>query len=272
MLRIENIDWSIGSATILSQISLEIKVGELVIILGPNGAGKSSLLQLMAGSQSPQTGSIHLKGKPLSSWSAKALARERAVLPQQTHIPFDLSVLDTVCLGRYAQEELPAQSRAIAKEQLRQVGMLDYAERSIRQLSGGQQQRVHFARCLAQLYQAKPVSKLLLLDEPTASLDLQYQHEVLQQAQQLAREERYAVVAILHDINLAAQYADRLLFLRAGRSLGLGAVAEMLCPQKIQACFGVEAIVQPHPVLNCPSVLTYGKQAAFIDSSIPHSK
>lgn len=267
MLVLENVHWKIAAKSILTNISLQVRAGELLVVLGANGAGKSSLLQLMAGATKPSRGRIRLKGRALKDYSAKALAQQRAVLPQKTQMAFDLSVLDTVALGRYAYGELPQKSQTIALEQLRALGLQAYAERGIWQLSGGQQQRVHWARCLCQLHQESPEAKLLLLDEPTASLDLQYQHEVLQKAQQLAHEKGYAVLAILHDLNLAAQYADRLLFLRKGKQIGIGPVAQLLQPDTIRACFGVEAVVQQHPVLNCPTVLTYGAAARTTTSS-----
>lgn len=219
MIDVKNISFSISSKkTLLKDISLTAKAGELLTILGPNGAGKSTLLKMLSGALKPSKGSIAIDGKPIHTFSKPELSQQRAVLSQHYSMTADFLVKDVVMMGRYPHfkgRPLPSDF-SVVKKSLETVGMLDLSERNINTLSGGEQQRVHLARVLAQINYADPHRKgLMLLDEPVSSLDIQYQHVVLTIAKEKSLQ-GHAVISVLHDLNLAAQYADRIIILKQG--------------------------------------------------------
>jgi iron complex transport system ATP-binding protein len=219
MLQINQASYAIEGKTLLQDATLECRPGELTVLLGPNGAGKTTLLRLLAGLYPPSTGQVLLDGHPLSSINSTQLARQRAVMSQQIHLAFPLSVQDVVLMGRYPhfQRSPTRHDQQLAQQALADMGMSSFAGRNYSTLSGGEAQKVQMARVLAQIWEVPAQgSRVLLLDEPVSSLDVQYQHQLLQRAQQLAREQAI-VVAILHDINLALSYADQLVLLKNGR-------------------------------------------------------
>ncbi len=263
MLKASQIEVRLGGAPIIKPISLNVPAGALVAVLGANGAGKSTLLNALAGELPLHGGSITLHGRPLQAWSSVAMARFRSVLSQQRQLPFALTVLETVQLGRfpYHREESEQASRRIAAQLLDEAGLYHFSSRLMPTLSGGEQQRIHFLRALAQLHEPREDrAKLLLLDEPTSSLDIAQQHRLLDQARQLTRRDNLGVFAILHDINQAAQYADHILMLRQGKLVAAGSPAEVLRPAHIRQVFGVEAVVSYHPELARPQVSTFFHQ------------
>lgn len=251
-----------GGARLLKDVSLELRAGELVAVVGPNGAGKSTLLKALAGDLPTawiRTGRVEFGGRPLHTWPRRDRARRLGVLPQQMPVPFAFTALETVLLGRSPHgDRETAADRTIARQALAAAGVEHLAERLCPTLSGGEAQRVGFARVLAQLWpSATPraeAPRYLLLDEPTASLDLARQHELLSVARAWASEGNVGVLAILHDLNLAARYADRLLVLDAGRPRGLGPPADLLTPALLQDTFGLPTLVQPHPTRGHPVV------------------
>lgn len=260
MIEVREIDIEISGAPLLRKVSLEVRPGEVLAVLGPNGAGKSTLLKAVAGELRIAAGEVRLESRPLKDWSWTDLARRRSVLSQQVRIPFGLTVHETVALGRfpYRNEESPRQSGRIAARLIRQEGLLPFLHRMTVTLSGGEQQRVHFTRALAQLHApAVTAPRYLLLDEPTASLDIAQQHRLLSRTRQLAHADGWGVLTILHDINLAAQYADRILLLHRGRAVAWGSPAEVLTPARIKRTFGLEATVDHHPQLRTLQVRTY---------------
>ncbi len=228
-----------GGRSRVAAVSATFSAGELTVIIGPNGSGKSSLLQLLSGDLAPSFGRVRLDGNDLASWDRLALARRRAVLPQDVPVNLPYRVAEVVALGRNPYfPEARALTEDAVRDSLARVGMDEMAERPYTQLSGGQRARVQYARCLAQLHpgRAQPV---LLLDEPTASLDPRWQHACLRQAQQLARE-GWCVVCVLHDLNLAARYADRLLLLHNGGILRAGAVDDVLNDRCLDQVYGLQ--------------------------------
>lgn len=246
MLIANSLTFAYGSKTIINEVSLTINAGEIVIIIGPNGAGKSTLLRLLTGYQQPSSGACFLLNKPLNQWSAKQLAKVRTVMLQHSQLTFPFSVKEVVAMGRapYGKDYV---EQAIF-ETMEQTDCLKLADRDYRSLSGGEQQRVQLARVLAQLWQPTPREKLLFLDEPTSALDLYHQQHTLRLLKKLAKQQNLAVCCILHDLNLAALYADKILLLNQGKIVEQGTPAEVITVNNIKHWYGVELGIYPHPI------------------------
>ena len=267
MLQAHGIAVQRGERQILSDIDLSLPAGQVIGVLGANGAGKSTLLAALAGELSPSTGRITLNGRPLSAWPAADLASCRAVLPQSPSLQFDLPVATVIGMGayphaRYTRTGAPrtdsrdtaqaaiAEDQRILQRVLALADVQDLYGRRYRLLSGGEQQRVHMARVLYQLLlarQGRDEYRVLMLDEPTASLDPRHQLHLLSAVHTLAHEENVAALVIMHDLNLAAGYCDRLLLLGQGRVAACGTPAQVLTPDTLRQVYGVEATVLPHP-------------------------
>lgn len=214
-----------GGQAALAEVSLEIEPGELVAVVGPNGSGKTTLLRALLGSAPLRAGSVTLQGRPLAQWSARELARQVGVVAQREETLFPLRVRDTVALGRYAHlgpfgAEGEADHRAV-RAALRRADVEHLAARRTDTLSGGEWQRVRIARALAQ----EP--RILVLDEPTASLDVRHEMQVFELVSGLARE-GIATLLVTHHLNLAARYARRMLLLDQGRAVASGTPREVL--------------------------------------------
>jgi len=240
MLEARDLGFAIGRKTLLEGVSLSLQPGELLAVVGPNGAGKSTLLRLLAGEIRPRIGTIAIDGRVLAEWQSRALARRRAVLPQNSTLSFPFTAGEVVMMGRgphSAGVEGPA-DRAIARHALEMAGVAALALRAYPSLSGGERQRVHLARVLAQLM-TRPgqyEGGYLLLDEPVTSLDPRHQHAALALTRDFVGQGG-AALAILHDVNLAARYADRVLVLAQGRVAAAGSVAEALTPAVLGPVF-----------------------------------
>ena len=241
-----------GGRDILSDLSLEIAPGTVTALLGANGAGKSTLLGALAGELAPRAGRLSLDGVDLRDLGVRRQARLRAVLPQKPGLGFDLPVSEVVAMGAYPFPELaPAEVDALVVQALALAGMAEHATRRYLALSGGEQQRVQFARVLAQCRAGRRAgqTRYLLLDEPISNLDPRHQGELLQVATRLAHDEGVGVLVILHDINLAARWCDRLVMLAHGRLLAAGQPAEVLTPALLREVYDVDADVIDHPTL-----------------------
>jgi iron complex transport system ATP-binding protein len=228
----------------LREVSIDIPRGSLTGLLGPNGCGKTTLLKLLAGVIAPDAGTVTLDGQLLASIPRRLVARHIAVVPQETHPAFDFSVLEMVLMGRHPhlgvfQLESPGDF-SVARDALAATGTTHLADRSYMTLSGGEKQRVVIASALAQS------PDILLLDEPTASLDLGYQLEVASLLARLNRERGVTMVLATHDLNLAAALCDSLVLCRDGRVLAKGATGDVLTPAMVQQLYGVEAEVRFH--------------------------
>jgi len=212
----------------------------MVALLGSNGAGKSTLMRLLSGERKPDSGRIILYGENIKDYNRKILAAKRAYLQQHNPIAMAFTVKEVVMMGRYGFTGLPAakNDQTAVLETMELCGLTDLADRSMLSLSGGEQQRVHLARVLAQLWDNK--NALLLLDEPTNNMDLQFQHQTLAIAAAMAKQ-GYMIVVVLHDINLAAQYANRIIILKDGRKWWDGTPAQVLTSQHIYTAFGIHA-------------------------------
>jgi len=257
MLEARNISVMIGPKKLVDDVSFSVSEGEVVAIIGPNGAGKSTLLRTLTGDMNPASGIVCMGSKRLDDWSRRDRARVRGVLAQQTVLTFAFTVLEVVLMGRspHLTRGETQHDYDIAFDALEACQVIHLAERLYPTLSGGEQQRVQLARVLAQIWEPNELgTRYLLLDEPTSNLDLAHQHSTLQVARELAAD-GVAVLAILHDLNLASQYADRIVVLREGKNLITGTPQQVLTPETIEYAFNIPVTVVPHPNLNCPLVV-----------------
>ena len=245
-----------GSKLLLDRVSLSVSGGERIAIVGPNGAGKTTLLRALAGELKPQSGTLHLKGQRIDSYAARELALHRAVLSQHVTVAFPFTVAEIVAMGggnsggRWLDR--------MVEEMLAEVDLSDFAARAITTLSGGEQQRAHLARVLVQLACGENVGGpgVLLLDEPTSSLDLRHQLELFSVAGRSA-ERGVAVVAVLHDLNLAAVFADRIIVLNNGHVVSDGTPGETITEQMLSDVFRVSGGICATPPGGLPYVLPH---------------
>ncbi|MCQ4296682.1 heme ABC transporter ATP-binding protein [Pseudomonas stutzeri] len=242
-----------GAITALQSVSLELQPGQVFGVLGPNGAGKSTLLAALSGELLPSAGGVLLQGRALGEWPDVERARCLAVLPQSSTLSFAFRVADVVAMGRLPHRTGRQADAAIVAAALAAADAQHLAARSYLKLSGGERQRVHLARVLAQLWPGGP-GRVLLLDEPTSMLDPAHQHSILQAVRGFAAQGGAALV-ILHDLNLAARYCDRLLLLKNGCPHAEGSVDEVLRAEPLQAVFGLDVLVQRHPERGHPLII-----------------
>jgi iron complex transport system ATP-binding protein len=252
MLKIQSLSVSYGSRRILHDISLNVGSGEILALIGPNGAGKSTLIRAASG-VIPYTGHVRTNGDDFASLSPIQRARYIATVPQAVALPPAYTVWEIVLLGRTPFLNFlgqPSQKdEEIARQSLQRVSALPFADRRVGELSGGEQQRVLLARALCQS------TPILLLDEPTAHLDLQYQVSLLELVSELAHKDNLAVLVALHDLNLAAHYADRIALMVAGNIKAMGKPKEVLLPELIAEAYCLPVQVVQHPFLDIPLVL-----------------
>ncbi len=256
MISAEGLTVEVGQKTLISDISLEVKPGEVVAMIGANGAGKSTTLKVLCGETIPDAGAVELNGKPLMDWTAVERAQQMAVLPQSSSLSFGLRVQEIVALGRLPTEGLVSkeENQRVILEAMERTDIAHLANRSYMTLSGGEKLRTHLSRTIAQILGASSeYSKVLLLDEPTSSLDLNHQLRVLEIVRELAAE-GVGVFAILHDLNLAARFADRIYVLKNGRCLEEGAVSKVLRPEMLLNAFGLKAKLIEVAGLSHPTV------------------
>ncbi len=242
--------YTVANRTLVPGIDLAVRPGEVVAVIGPNGAGKSTLLKLLAGDLVPTEGDVLLNGRPLHGYSAYDLSLRRAVLPQQTILQFAFSAREVVEMGRapYRERRGSRVGERIVVEAMGRTETEPLAARSYPTLSGGEQGRVSLARVLAQ------DAPILLLDEPTAALDLRHQGLVMEIARELA-DAGATVLAVLHDLNLAAAHADRLAVLCGGRLVANDEPWAVLNERLLTEVYGCPIAVCPHPVRGCPLVM-----------------
>ncbi|MBR1133392.1 heme ABC transporter ATP-binding protein [Bradyrhizobium iriomotense] len=246
-------------ATLLDGVGLTVAAGEMVAIIGPNGAGKSTLLRLLSGDLRPSQGEVRLKQRDIGSFTPRELAARRAMLSQHINVTFPFTVEEIVLMG--AGERSPRDAAPLVDAALDEVGLAHFRERQLPTLSGGEQQRAHFARVLVQLAcgEAELGPGLLLLDEPTSSLDLRHQIDLVEAARRRAGSGT-AVIAILHDLNLAIRFADRLVVLSGGRLVADGPRTEVVTRERIRDIFEIDAVV--HQADGVPYVLPQPMRAA----------
>lgn len=246
MLVADSITFEIGKRPLVKDLTFSLRPAELLVILGANGAGKSTLFRMLSGEKQPTKGSVSLFGKDLNEYSLAELAVKRAVMNQQNIVNMAFEVIEIVMMGRYPHYKNNPETRdeEVVTQVMELCGISAFANRSYLSLSGGEQQRVQLARVLAQIWDVP--NALLLMDEPVASLDLQYQQQTLAIAKMLTKR-GFMVVSILHDINLAGQYADRILMLKNGRKWYDGSAAEVLSGKNIYEVFEINSDVYTNP-------------------------
>jgi iron complex transport system ATP-binding protein len=256
MLQCRQASAKVGAKVLLDATSATFLPGRFTAILGPNGAGKSTLLSMLSGQRKPHAGEVELDGAPLHRADAGTLALRRAVMPQESAVAFDFTVREVAELGRYPHRRQPSRDEAgIVTRALEATAVLQLEQRIFNTLSGGEKARVHLARALSQVWEPRPdgAARWLLLDEPTAALDLAHQHLALRLLREWAHGQGVGVVAVLHDVNLALRYADDALVLAPGETARMGPTAEMLTAQLISRVWRVPC----EPVQGSEGVLQY---------------
>ncbi|MER6667626.1 heme ABC transporter ATP-binding protein [Amycolatopsis japonica] len=249
---LDRVSYTVEGKTLLREVSLQVRSGEVLVVVGPNGAGKSTTLGLLAGDLRPDSGRVLVAGAELGAWSGIELARRRAVLLQQNTVTFPFTVADVVRMGRTPWRGTEAEDfdDTEVAAALKATGMTEFAERRFTTLSGGEQARAALSRVLAQR------AGILLLDEPTAALDLRHSEEVLTLATARA-EAGDAVLVVLHDLGLAAAYADRIAVLSDGELAADGPPAEVLTESLLSEVYRHPVEVLTHPRTGKPIVLPH---------------
>jgi len=255
ILEAQDVHFAFNKQAVLFAVRLNITQGEFVGIIGPNGAGKSTLLKVLIGLHRPVRGQVTLMGRDINDYSAKELARMRAYVPQTPEIPLLYNVQQIVRMGRYPYQSAFGVSDAagehVVTQALKQLELSGLKQRLFSQLSGGEQQRALLASALAQQ------SPLLFLDEPTSALDLKHQQSIFRHLRRLVLEEGKTIVTVTHDVNLAAQFCDRLILLNRGRVVAEGAPADVLKFRLLQQVYGVKVYIDINPFTGSIYILPY---------------
>lgn len=240
----------LGGREVVREVSLHVPPGTLMALVGPNGCGKSTLLSVVAGLRTPEHGTVHIDGLDVSSVAARELARHRSFVTQHNRTDTPFTVADVIEMGRYPWLRTPSavQSREIIESAIRACDLTEILHRPFAQLSGGQQARVSLARALAQR------APVMLLDEPTAALDIHHQEAVLDILRG-ARDSGTAVLLVVHDLSLAAAYADRVAVMKQGRILAVGPVREVMTAERLSEAYDHPVEIWDHPDTGQPIVL-----------------
>lgn len=245
MLKVNDITIKYGPCEVLRGISFDLEEGQIVVLLGPNGAGKTTLIKALNGTLLATSGQVTLDEKLLGSYSRREIARRIAVVAQENETKFPVTVLEFILSGRFARGTAfgweSADDVAVAERALGECDLANFGLRLMNELSGGERQRVVLARAIA------TEAKILLLDEPTANLDLAHQAMMFRLVQERCRESNCSAIVITHDLNLAAEFADKLLLLRLGTIFAAGTAAEVLTESNIREVFDVNALLDKNP-------------------------
>ncbi len=247
LLDSQNLSGGYTKQAIVKDVSLSLHKGEWLSLVGANGSGKSTLLKLFSRILMPQVGTVLLDGKAIHQQSAKSVARQMAILPQQQVVPAGLTVRQLVSLGRtphqpWWQWDLSLEDQEMVEVAIAQTQLTEFSDRAVEQLSGGERQRAFLALTLAQ----NP--EVLLLDEPTTFLDLHHQLELLELLKSLNQERQLSIITVLHDLNLAVRYSDRIAMLKKGNIAAIGTPLEAITPENLRQVFNVEAVTINTPV------------------------
>ncbi len=250
-----DVTFRVPGRTLLHPLSITFPVGKVTGLIGHNGSGKSTLLKMLGRHQKPSEGEILLNSQPLDSWGSKAFARQVAYLPQQLPAAEGMTVRELVAIGRYpwhgALGRFGVADRELVVEAISLVGLKPFAHRLVDSLSGGERQRAWIAMLVAQ------DSRCLLLDEPTSALDIAHQVDVLALIHRLSQERGLTVVAVLHDINMAARYCDNLVALRGGEMIAQGTPEALMQSDTLEHIYGIPMGILPHPAGAAPVSFVY---------------
>jgi iron complex transport system ATP-binding protein len=254
MIEVKELSYHAGKKELLHRLNFVAKAGELLAILGANGAGKSTLMKLLCREIMPSSGHIIFRGKQLQQYKLPELAKQRAVLSQQNTISVSFIVSELVMMGRYPHfEQVPAAwDIEVVRLAMVETGISHLSGRDYITLSGGEQQRVQLARVLAQIYDCPDAC--LFLDEPTNGLDLLYQQQMMELARRLA-DRGYSVICILHDINFASRFADKILMLKEGKIVAMGSPLEVISCENIHKTFSINVKLMDCEGYSCPLVI-----------------
>ncbi|MBO8172341.1 MAG: ABC transporter ATP-binding protein [Bacillaceae bacterium] len=253
MLEARKIGKKWGEEWVLQDIRFSVKPGECLGIIGPNGSGKSTLLKVLSGAEKPDTGEVLLDHKPIRNYSNRKLAMKMAVLPQEGLQPYPVTVYDTIMMGRYPYlkwyQHESGEDRRVVQDILEETSLTGLAYKTLDQLSGGERQRVAIARAMAQ----QP--EIMMLDEPTTYLDIGYQLSILNGLKSWQRKKSATLIIVLHDLNLAVQYCDRILLMEKGRVYKWGSGRDVMDASTLQKIYGVRPVVIEHPDLKVPQII-----------------
>ena len=254
LVEVDDVSVQLGSVTALDRITTNAQSGSFLGIVGPNGSGKTTLLRTITGMITPDTGRVFLAGNDVQHLSSRTRSRHLAVVPQETSVAFDFTIEDVITMGRNPYVgRFEGRQRAdieAVEEAMQRTEVTEFADRPISEVSGGERQRVLLARAIAQ------ETPVLLLDEPTASLDIHHQIHTLDLITELVTDGK-TVIAAIHDLNLAARYCDELLLLDDGRQIARGTPASVLTPKNVGDVFSVQSVITPDPITQSPRVTTY---------------
>jgi iron complex transport system ATP-binding protein len=250
MLTASNLVFRAGRRALVDNVSAQFEPARLHLIIGPNGAGKSTLVRLLARLLKPSEGRVEYDGQDVAPRSQRELAQRRAVLSQAVEVAFALPVRELVLMGRYPHftARPGASDEQICQEVMEFFDVTDMADRSYGTLSGGERQRVQFARVLAQIWRpSENATRLLFLDEPLTFLDIRHQIDFMEKIRIFASQKDALVVGVVHDLNLAAQFADRVMLLHDGRVLADGPTSQVLTQEHLHAAFGIAPVLLTNP-------------------------
>ena len=248
-LEVKDITYSIDSKLIVNGVSLGIREGDFVGLVGPNGCGKSTLLKNIYRVYHPDSGTVYIDGKDVSTLTNRETAKEMSVMQQENNVEFDLPVYDMVMLGRFAHQRFmhtdKIKERRIVLDAIKEVGLEGYEDRSFLSLSGGEKQRTLVARALVQQ------ARLIILDEPTNHLDIGYQYQIMN----ILKNQNLTVFSSVHDLNVASCYCDRIILMKKGKIVYTGTPEEVFTTEIIRELFGIDTQINVNPVTKKPNII-----------------
>ncbi|MFO7896682.1 MAG: ABC transporter ATP-binding protein [Candidatus Cloacimonadales bacterium] len=258
-MRLAEVSLSYQENLVIDRLSLSFEKREFCALLGPNGAGKSTLLKSMIGYLQPTSGQIYFQGKALSDWNRKKLAQNISLIPQDFMLQFDHQVQELILMGRFPYlgywQNYSATDYQVVQKIIAQLDLQHLAEKKFSQLSGGERQRVAIGRALAQ------EADTILLDEAFSHLDLNHQIEIMQLLAEINRQQQKQIILVSHNINLAAEYCDRVIMLKAGKLIADGSPEEVITQSNIAQLYGSKITIRPNPLTGKPNLIYPGISA-----------
>ncbi len=254
MIKAEKLSFNLGCKKLVDQVDLEIRPGELLAVVGPNGAGKSSLLKVLTGEHEHQQGTISINNKNMRHYKRDELARTRSVVNQHTEVSFPFSLRNIIAMGRHPHRSNQDVDNQVIDEAMRMAEVREFTDRIFNTLSGGEQQRGQMARAIAQILPIGSDSKrYILLDEPISNMDLSHQHGTLNYLKKLT-EQQVGVLIVIHDLNLASLYADRIAVMHKAKLKLVGTPSEIITTELLENVFRLKADISVHPKYECPMI------------------